>query len=93
MLVNSFVTERTNHRGACLIGVRKEGNKFRSYIHEQGKQINLGSYFCEIEAHEKWKLYKHNKAKELIDIYPTMDSRVKNSLELRYVCTGIYEVI
>ena len=87
-VVNSFVTDRVNARGDCMLGVfqRKTTNKFVAQCCNPftGKQEHLGVFTDELEAHLVWKTRKHQLACELADSDLVTDERLAEALRTRY---------
>lgn len=81
---NYFTADRAALRGEYMIGVSKEGNRFRSQCHNPftTKQEYLGLYKTELEAHLAWKEKKHYYACQLAELQE--DSRVAEALRNRY---------
>lgn len=86
--LNSFLLERKNDRGSCLLGVdlNKLGAKkpYRSSCSNPftRKQDYLGMFTTEKEAHKAWQTKKHEHACALADLQD--DPRVADALRQRY---------
>ena len=80
--LNSLLTQRHNHRGECLIGVRlSPSGKYIAQISRQGKRYGLGYYSTEIEAFYAYKEAKENYIKELANKWKDqIDIRVYEAL-------------
>lgn len=82
--VNRFLTSRHNYRGKYVLGVSREENKikFKATISICGKQVCLGYFRTEEEAHRAWI---SAKIVELIRIQSTLPNEVAQSLN-RILC-------
>lgn len=83
--VNKFLVDRKNGRGEYMLGVdwHKRDNKFRARCNdEDNKNVHLGLFDTEIEAHLAWKAYKHKLACKLADEQD--DPRVAEALRKRF---------
>lgn len=77
---NTFLCDRKALRGDNLIGVTKLPNGlFKATCLSKC----LGTYHTELEAHQVWKLAKHNQANYLSQFED--DLRVKEALQNRYI--------
>lgn len=87
--INVFLTERGACRGVWPIGVcyYKHRDKYRSSCGNPftGKLETLGMYNTSIEAHEAWRLRKHQHACRYADMQT--DPRIANALRNRYSAT------
>ena len=87
--INSFVTNRGNDRGECMIGVSwyKRDSKFVSRCNNPFTSKNefLGRFTNELEAHLTWKKRKHELACLLADSELVSDPRLAEALKTRYL--------
>ena len=87
--INTFVTDSGNTRGEYMIGVywNKPRGKFMAQCNNPftGKREYLGLFTDELEAHLVWKARKHQHACALADSEYCTDSRLAESLSVRYV--------
>ena len=77
--VNNIFTNRESVKGSYLIGVslHKHSNKLRATLGVQGKQISLGYFEDENEAHIAYKKAKEAHVRGLADKYENLiDGRV-----------------
>jgi hypothetical protein len=84
--VNMFLTNNKATRGKYMIGVywNKQHKKFQATCTDgEGKNIHLGLFDTEIEAHLAWKAYKHKLAHKLAD--EQYDLRIAEALRNRFV--------
>lgn len=90
---NLFVTDRQAKRGGSLIGTsyRKSWGKYTAYCGNPitGNNEYLGSFTCELEAHEAWRVRKNEIAIQLATTQS--DKRVAEALLNRYAKTTIGE--
>lgn len=83
--VNTFLTEGNAARGEYMIGVSwsKKNKKFKALCNNgTGKQIYLGYFNEEIEAHKAWLDYKLQLAYQLAE--EQTDTRIASALINRY---------
>lgn len=83
--VNNFLVSRASVRGNHLMGVRISYDRFKSYSRENGKQVHLGCYSSEIDAHIAYLKHKLILTKDLMTKYssPKLQeglSRVRDKL-------------
>jgi hypothetical protein len=87
-IVNSFLTDRGNDRGAYPIGVyfKNDSNKFKAQCSNPftKRQEYLGLFDCPDQAHLAWKRRKHELACQLADSEYVTDERVAKALRTRY---------
>jgi len=84
--VNSFLTDSAAIRGIYMLGVswHKAGEKFQAQLRDgEGKNIYLGLFDTELEAHLAWKACKHKLACKLAD--EQSDPRIAEALRSRFV--------
>lgn len=67
--INSFLTTSSKTRGEYCLGVHRHNNKFRAQISILNKNVTIGYYETEIEAHKAWQQSKLKRAKELKQEY------------------------
>lgn len=88
--VNLFVIGNMARRGDCMVGVslvtdlRTKNKYLMSCRNPITKKQETKRYDNELEAHLEWKRRKCEFALMLIDVFPTMDERVKKSLSGMY---------
>lgn len=83
--VNTFLVDCSSARGKFLLGVNwlKQRKKFQALCGDgNGKQVHLGLFADELEAHLAWKAYKHERACKLAD--EQTDSRIAEALRSRF---------
>lgn len=78
--LNACFTTRDRARGDYMIGVSFENssNKFRAQLTMNGKHVNIGRFYTEIEAH---KAYIKVKIKYIKSFYPTVPKKVRKGLK------------
>ena len=90
---NLFVTDRKAERGESLIGTsyRKRWGKYTVHCGNPITGVNeyIGSFDCEIEAHEAWRVRKNEISIQLAAMQS--DKRVSDALLNRYTKTTIGE--
>lgn len=87
--VNVLLTDCGASRGKYMIGVywHKKAGKFLAKCNDgNGKDVHLGLFDNELEAHLAWKAYKHKLACKLAD--EQSDSRVAKALRDRFALTA-----
>lgn len=87
--LNNFTLTSTKSRGTCLVGssLIKSSGRYRSYCLLDSRQVHLGVYSTELEAHNAWKSFKLNVAysrkieMDSIDkrVYPNVVTIINNS--------------
>jgi hypothetical protein len=85
--LNGFLNTNKGQRGTLLIGVSYYPNttlKFRAACNDPflKKQIKLGFYKTELDAHKAWQAKKHEYACQLAELQD--DPRVADALRQRY---------
>lgn len=84
--VNTFITESTSARGKFMIGVsyEKSSNRFvaQCWSVVERKNIRIGRYRTEQEAHQAWLSFKLEQAHILAS--QQTDSRIAEALVKRY---------
>lgn len=96
--LNKFINDGSKHRGFCMIGVvyrasKNKKNPYEAYCNNPftKKQVCLGSYPTEIEAHKAWQAKKHEHACSLAKLQ--YDSRVEKILLERYLPEKDWRVV
>ena len=82
-IINSVLTKSNKTRGKYLIGVYFDthNNKFKSHISKRNKNITLGYFENEMDAHLAYKEAKEAYLKELADKYKDLlDPRAYEAL-------------
>lgn len=86
-MTNAFITDRSSARGSWKLGVskRKPSNSFYAQCSNPftGENEYLGTFSEESDAHQAWKMRKHQHACRLADLQT--DDRVANALRTRYL--------
>lgn len=86
--INNFLTDRSNRRGQCLLGVHyhKKNKVFTANCSNlfTVEYHYLGSFVLEVDAHLSWKKYKHEMSCRLANTILGLDKRVKIILLTRY---------
>lgn len=86
--INRFILDSGKTRGDCTVGVNykinliKKPYKASCKCPYSGKQIHLGYFSTELEAHKAWQSKKHEYACQLADLQD--DPRVADALRQRY---------
>ena len=89
-LVNTFITDRKNMRGSCMLGVTfhtrdliYEAHCCNPFLHTNtNRSLYLGRFKTELEAHKAWQAKKHEYSCQLADLQD--DLRVADALRQRY---------
>lgn len=87
--LNTFIATNSHRRGDCMIGVqyvptKSKKNPYQARCHNpsNGKQMYLGNYSTELEAHKAWQAKKHQYA--LVYAAQQQDPRLVKVLTERY---------
>ena len=87
--INTFVIDRGNDRGECMIGVNwhKRHGKYISKCSNPftGKREHLGLFNNELDAHLAWKARKHELSCQLANSEYCNDPRLAQALKVRYI--------
>lgn len=83
--INSLFTKCTKARGKYLIGVSFIEDKYISHISKNGKNIILGRFDSEKEAHERYKIEKERFIKQKADEYKDKIPKKLYDAMYRYV--------
>lgn len=83
--LNVFLTASEGIRGPFPIGVSKHGTKYQAKCSDPflKKQVHLGYYTSQEEAHLAWKTYKHSLALKYAEL--ETDPRTILALKTRYI--------
>ena len=89
VVLNNFITDRSNMRGDYLIGVvwHKRDNIYEASCNNPFTKNReyLGRFKTELEAHLAWKKRKHELACELAESEHCNDPRLAEALRTRYL--------
>ena len=92
--VNYFILTKKSNRGKFPLGVlyEKSRGKYLARCSDgSGLTKNLGRFTCPNEAHEAWRVYKHNLACKYAD--EQKDKRIAHALRQWFKPNGWYLIL